>query len=616
MRGSRDAPQTYGTGEGLLEAMQPNAQADVTGVWQSDRAIIAQALWHNTPESLHEKAPEVCAETGRVIASWVRLDNREALCAALKLEERPTLTDPQIILAAHRAWGQGCANRFEGDFSFVIYTPSTGGFFCARDSVGARPAFFFASKEAFIFSPSLAVLRTILDKRITPNQEWIAKYLGFAASDPDLSPYLEIERLKRAQWLEGSVEGALRQEEYFRFDQEAEPYDGDEEKWYDAYREAFDLAVKRRLRSAFRVASELSGGLDSGAIVASTRHQSPETDLLAFGHAYHVNDGNALIQSAMHFGVDQVRVQTLPKSSAAPLLRSGQGMPTLGVSLAADIHGYNERMFAECAQAGSRTVLSGYGGDQLATARVARYAIAMARKRGDVRALWEFAGGNAALRAARVGKWSLAELHPLEQREAFKAFWLQGYVLRSEAAHEFGVIDRLWATKCAVNEASTINQALLAHFDFSLLLCERMEQSSHHALLKGVELRYPMLDRQFMIQVLRTPERCRAHRGIDRLLHKKGLAAYLPDEITSFKKNDGGQRIAPWPWQRSNDQRRHDLELDHRLEELVDLEAIEKMQSRLLRISKGGVNGGDKLDIRAVMSDWFLRNLTLWLQSL
>ena len=120
MRGSREAPQKFAKGETLLAALMPFSKADVSGVWQDERAIIVQATWHNTPESLHERAPEICAETGRVIASWIRLDNREDLCAALKIEHRPTLTDPQIVLAAHRQWGRDCANRLEGDFSFVI----------------------------------------------------------------------------------------------------------------------------------------------------------------------------------------------------------------------------------------------------------------------------------------------------------------------------------------------------------------------------------------------------------------------------------------------------------------------------------------------------------------
>lgn len=101
-RATRTPPQGFAKGEELLAALFPFTPPDVSGVWQGERALIAHGVIHNTPESMHERAPETCPDTGRVIASWVRLDNREALCAQLKLEPRDDLTDPQIILAAHR----------------------------------------------------------------------------------------------------------------------------------------------------------------------------------------------------------------------------------------------------------------------------------------------------------------------------------------------------------------------------------------------------------------------------------------------------------------------------------------------------------------------------------
>ena len=88
-RASRTPPHGFASGDDLLAALFPFTRPDVSGTWSDQRALIAHGVIHNTPESRHEHTPEVCAETGRVIASWVRLDNREGLCAQLKLPERP-----------------------------------------------------------------------------------------------------------------------------------------------------------------------------------------------------------------------------------------------------------------------------------------------------------------------------------------------------------------------------------------------------------------------------------------------------------------------------------------------------------------------------------------------
>ncbi|MEL6529118.1 MAG: hypothetical protein AAFQ27_04100, partial [Pseudomonadota bacterium] len=48
-------------GATLVSALAPFSQPDAKGEWQSEKALIVQAVWHNTPESLQEIAPEVCA---------------------------------------------------------------------------------------------------------------------------------------------------------------------------------------------------------------------------------------------------------------------------------------------------------------------------------------------------------------------------------------------------------------------------------------------------------------------------------------------------------------------------------------------------------------------------
>ena len=120
---AEELPREYLCPDALANALAPFAEPDSVGVWQDGHALIVHALHHNTPASLHETTPETCRETGRVIASWVRLDNRAALCAELRLENRDELTDPQIILAAYRRWARDCAAHLDGDFCFVIHDP-------------------------------------------------------------------------------------------------------------------------------------------------------------------------------------------------------------------------------------------------------------------------------------------------------------------------------------------------------------------------------------------------------------------------------------------------------------------------------------------------------------
>lgn len=84
MRAAAGHPREYATAETLIRALTPYQQADKTGAWENDKAIIVQALTWNTATSKHETTPYQCPHSQLVISSWVRLDNRAELCVALK----------------------------------------------------------------------------------------------------------------------------------------------------------------------------------------------------------------------------------------------------------------------------------------------------------------------------------------------------------------------------------------------------------------------------------------------------------------------------------------------------------------------------------------------------
>ena len=216
IRGSRDDPRDHASSDDLIAALTPFHKADASGAWANDKALLAQALIWNTPESKHEATPEICPDTGRVIASWIRLDNRDALCGALKLA--PTLTDPQIVLAVHRAWGAECADRLEGDFSFVIYDPAQHSAFCARDSLGAKPFYHVLDDEVFIAATSVAALRAIPRLSLSPDQKWTALFLANLCWTDTQAAYESVRKLPPAHHLTIGATDTSGPTEYFRFD--------------------------------------------------------------------------------------------------------------------------------------------------------------------------------------------------------------------------------------------------------------------------------------------------------------------------------------------------------------------------------------------------------------
>ena len=96
------------------------------------------------------------------ITADARIDARDELCARLRDCGRDLaldLPDPELVLHAYDAWGEGCLRHLLGDFSFALWDASRRKLFCAVDALGVRPFFYADRGGLFVGSNSLACVR-------------------------------------------------------------------------------------------------------------------------------------------------------------------------------------------------------------------------------------------------------------------------------------------------------------------------------------------------------------------------------------------------------------------------------------------------------------------------
>ncbi len=101
-----------------------------------------------------QRGPSVLA-----LAVDARLEEREELRAQLEIPEGE-VSDDELILGAYRALGVRCADALRGDFSFAIWDESRRRLFCARDSHGVKPFFYFYLPPLFVFASEMKSLNT------------------------------------------------------------------------------------------------------------------------------------------------------------------------------------------------------------------------------------------------------------------------------------------------------------------------------------------------------------------------------------------------------------------------------------------------------------------------
>jgi asparagine synthase (glutamine-hydrolysing) len=236
-----------------------------------------------------EALPLVHTESGCVFTGDVRLDNRGALSAQLS-DGRTHPSDAMLVLLAYLRWGQVCVDRIVGDFAFAVWDPRIRQLFAARDRFGVRPLYYSsgAVDGTVVFASDARSVVSHPDVSAELNESRIADYLVLELEGIDQTStfFRHVHRLPPAHSLVVSPAG-VRIDRYWTLDA-GEPLQlGSDRDYSDAFLEHFTRAVDRRLCSSGTTGSMLSGGLDSGAVVAVAR------DLLAAAGAPHLQTFSA-----------------------------------------------------------------------------------------------------------------------------------------------------------------------------------------------------------------------------------------------------------------------------------------------------------------------------------
>lgn len=255
-----------------LAARGPDASRIVT----DGPIALGHALNATTPEAMVETMPLCHSDSGCLIAADVRLDNREELTAALGLDPRGrVIGDGELILAAYLRWGLDCPAHLLGDFAFVIWDPRAHRLFAARDKVGMRQLIYhFAPGKLLACATDADALlhQTEVPRRV--NRGRVADFLEqLEAMDPSSTFFEGLERLPPAHSL--TVEnGALRLRRYWHLAPQEPLTLSSDNAYAEAFRAVLDDAVRSRLRAPEgRLGAMLSGGVDSGSVVALAARQ-------------------------------------------------------------------------------------------------------------------------------------------------------------------------------------------------------------------------------------------------------------------------------------------------------------------------------------------------------
>ncbi len=180
-----------------------------------------------------------------------------------------THSDTEVIVHAWEQWGEDCVRRFRGMFAFAVWDRNRETLFLARDRLGKKPLYYAQLNHgSFIFGSELKVLlaHPHLPRTIDPHA--IDEYFAYGYVPDPKTILREVWKLPPAHTLlmrRGQSLPALRR--YWDVPFTLLPPLSDQEASEELIRRLRE-ATQIRLMSEVPLGAFLSGGVDSGAVVA------------------------------------------------------------------------------------------------------------------------------------------------------------------------------------------------------------------------------------------------------------------------------------------------------------------------------------------------------------
>ncbi len=195
-----------------------------------------------------------------------------------------TNTDTEVIIHGYEQWGNRCVERFRGMFAFAVWDLKRRTLFVVRDRMGIKPLFYAVVDGVFYFASEMKAILQYAHFPRSMDRDGLASYFLLSYIPAPLTIYKDIKKLQPGHFLEvkdGTVKESPYWDLYFQPD-----YAHDEKYFIEGFLEIFAEAVKLRLISDVPLGAFLSGGVDSGTVVAMMSRFSTEpvrTFTIGFG---------------------------------------------------------------------------------------------------------------------------------------------------------------------------------------------------------------------------------------------------------------------------------------------------------------------------------------------
>lgn len=476
--------------------------------------------------------------------------NYQDLCADLQARHTfKTHSDTEVLLRLYEEHGEACLGYLRGMFAFAIYDHRCDKLFAARDHLGQKPFYYWAHDDGLMFSSEIKGLLAYEPSLRVMDAEALYEYLTVRIITPPRSMFKDIKKLPPAHYLVRQ-NGQLKIENYWSLDY-TDKLSGDLPTVVNMLDEQVQQAVKYHLVSDVPVGSFLSGGLDSGLIVAAVNRVS------GAGFNTFTGDVDYKTHSELPFAEQVARQYGCNNHVLSFKPSLVESLPQVLWHLDEPSDSLSVAMYYICklARQHVKVVLGGDGGDELfggydryyGNVYASYYALLpeVVRKQLVTRILDMFPDGSWYQSVAHQAKWinSIAFYEGAERyAKSLSYFYFSDSYKKALFTDEFlqqvGAFDPEASIKkyfdCAkadeLIDRMLNSDSMVRMPDHPVMILDRM------SMAHGLEARAPFLDNKLAEFCARIPVQMKVKGRTRRLIQVELAKKYLPAEVINRKK--------------------------------------------------------------------------------
>lgn len=231
-----------------------------------------------------------------------------------------TKSDAETILHLYEEDNTRCIEKLNGIFAFALWDSHKARLVLARDHFGVKPLYYYDDGTRLLFASEIKSLLTDAGVKRELDIEALNYLLTFRYVPAPFTLFHNIRKLPPAHRLICSRQG-ITIEPYWNYIPTIN-YDKSESQWVEELQVKLYEAVKRQMISDIPVGALLSGGVDSGTIVALMSELSKEpikTFTVGFQDSDEINEITEARQTAQLFWTEHYE-RVIGKSDYRQLL--------------------------------------------------------------------------------------------------------------------------------------------------------------------------------------------------------------------------------------------------------------------------------------------------------